>query len=126
MPKFLTKLACFGLSIFWLQTVQAEPLGRLLLFTTEDCSYCQAFMTDVGNGYSKTIVGQQLPMLQIDKQAPPKIYADLAKELPLVPAFIIQNMSGIEQTRFLGYGSEDLFWDKLESALLLLRTDTPK
>ncbi|MBF0368330.1 MAG: thioredoxin family protein [Magnetococcales bacterium] len=101
----------------------AEPMGKLLVFTSEVCIYCKAFMRDVGSVYSRTDAGRALPLTEVDTYDPPENLEDLAWEMRFVPTFLIVDRKGVEMARFRGYRGEESFWGELERVLVQMKKE---
>jgi thioredoxin-related protein len=95
--------------------VQAQATGRLIVFTTEYCPYCKAFMQEVGSVYPKTAIGKIFPLTEVDNHAPPKEFEDLAWKIRFYPTILILDENGRELARFRGYQGEEFFWGEMES-----------
>lgn len=111
--KILAVLVFLGL--FFPVTVQSQSLGKLLVFTSEYCSYCQEFMKVIAPIYPKTKIGKTMPLIQVDNFDTPEEYQDLVWEVRYVPTFLVMDAKGKEIGRFSGYRGEEFFWSDLES-----------
>ncbi len=97
--------------------VNAGGSGRLIVFTTEYCPYCKAFMQDVGSIYPKTAIGRMFPMTEVDNFDPPAEFEDLAWQIRFYPTMLLLDDGGAELTRIRGYRGEESFWGVMESVL---------
>jgi thiol-disulfide isomerase/thioredoxin len=104
------------------QPVQAQVKGRLIVFTTEYCPYCKAFMQEVGEVYDKTRIGGLFPMTEVDNHAPPLEFEDLSWQIRYYPTAVVIDQSGRELARFRGYRGEEFFWGEMESLLKKMAT----
>lgn len=116
------KKICLGiilaLSIIAFSNIaQAQPKGRLIVFTTDYCPYCAAFMSDVGTVYAKTKIGEYFPLTVVDNHTPTPEFEDLAWEIRFYPTFLVYDTAGNELARFRGYRGEESFWGDMESLL---------
>ncbi|GAB0056912.1 hypothetical protein SIID45300_01227 [Candidatus Magnetaquicoccaceae bacterium FCR-1] len=113
-------LLVMGMALFVISPsrVSAETpgvSGRLIVFTTEFCSYCQEFMRTVGPVYAKTEVGRRYPMERVDNFSPPKEWEARVWEIRFYPTFLLLDGQGRELGRFRGYRGEESFWSELET-----------
>ncbi|MBF0261296.1 MAG: thioredoxin family protein [Magnetococcales bacterium] len=95
--------------------VNDGALGRLIVFTTEYCPYCQEFMRTVGPVYAKTEVGRRYPMEMVDNFSPSKEWETRVWEIRFYPTFLLLDGQGRELGRFRGYRGEEPFWSELET-----------
>ncbi|MBF0455611.1 MAG: thioredoxin fold domain-containing protein [Magnetococcales bacterium] len=95
-------------------TAQAETIGRLIVFTSAYCPYCEAFMRDVGGVYGKTTVGKHFPMTQVDSHDPPKAFEELSWTIRFFPTFLVLDKEGKRLALFRGYRGEEFFWGDME------------
>ncbi|MBF0448059.1 MAG: thioredoxin family protein [Magnetococcales bacterium] len=93
---------------------QAQSKGRLIVFTTEYCPYCRAFMTEVGALYGKTEIGRVFPLLEVDNHNPPKEFESLSWQIRFFPTFVVMDQANTELARFRGYRGEEFFWMDME------------
>ncbi|MBF0127523.1 MAG: hypothetical protein HQM02_09980 [Magnetococcales bacterium] len=102
------------LVLSWTETARAESSGRLVVFTTEYCTYCKEFMENVAPHYSKTRLGRRFPMTQVDNFSPPGEWEDKAWQIRFYPTFLVLDQAGRSLGEFRGYRGEEPFWGELE------------
>ncbi|MEO5347383.1 MAG: thioredoxin family protein [Magnetococcus sp. YQC-9] len=102
-------------AIAWAGVEAHRASGRLIVFTTEYCSYCQEFMHTVGPVYAKTELGKRFPMEMVDNFAPPKEWEARVWEIRFYPTFLVLDGQNRELGRFRGYRGEEPFWSELET-----------
>ena len=95
------------------QPVQAQVKGRLIVFTTEYCPYCKAFMQEVGEVYDKTRIGGLFPMTEVDNHAPPAEFSELVWQVRFYPTLMFLDEKGEELARYRGYRGEEFFWGEM-------------
>ena len=87
----------------------ADSRGQLVMITSSDCPWCEAFEDDVGKGYDLTEEAQIYPLRRYDfyKALPD----DLAHLTPatMTPTFIFVR-DEVEIGRIVGYPGAELFW----------------
>ena len=87
----------------------ADSRGQLVMITSSDCPWCEAFEDDVGKGYDLTEEAQIYPLRRYDfyKALPD----DLAHLTPatMTPTFIFVR-DEVEVGRIVGYPGAELFW----------------
>ncbi len=98
-----------------LSVASAESRGRLIVFTTDFCTFCKDFMQTVGVVYPKTEIGKRFPMVVVNQFATPKEWEDLAWEIRFFPTFLIMDQQNKIMGRFRGYRGEEFFWSDLET-----------
>ena len=87
----------------------ADSRGQLVMITSSDCPWCEAFEDDVGKGYDLTEEALIYPLRRYDfyKALPD----DLAHLTPatMTPTFIFVR-DEVEVGRIVGYPGAELFW----------------
>ena len=83
--------------------------GRLIMVTSDHCSYCQAWELDVGAVYDKSPYAPTLPLTRVDIGS--KKPEDVIFQKPVVgtPTFLIIH-NGQEVDRQNGYIGAEMFW----------------
>ena len=83
--------------------------SRLIMVTSDHCSYCQAWELDVGAVYDKSPYARTLPLTRVDIGS--KKLEDVTFQKPVVgtPTFLIIH-NGQEIDRQNGYIGEEMFW----------------
>ena len=90
----------------------ADSRGQLVMITSSDCPWCEAFEDDVGKGYNLTEEALIYSLRRHDfYKAMPD---DLAHLTPatMTPTFIVVR-DGAEVGRIIGYPGAELFWWRL-------------
>ncbi|MBF0272230.1 MAG: thioredoxin family protein [Magnetococcales bacterium] len=92
-----------------------EPVsGRLVVFTSDYCPYCKAFMQTVAPVYPRTGLGHRFPMEVVEQFSPSREWENLSWEIRFYPTFLLVDRQGRELGRFRGYRGEEPFWGELE------------
>ena len=83
--------------------------SRLIMVTSDHCSYCQAWELDVGAVYDKSPYAPTLPLTRVDIGS--KKLEDVTFQKPVVgtPTFLIIH-NGQEIDRQYGYIGAEMFW----------------
>ena len=83
--------------------------SRLIMVTSDHCSYCQAWELDVGAVYDKSPYARTLPLTRVDIGS--KKLEDVTFQKPVVgtPTFLIIH-NGQEIDRQNGYIGAEMFW----------------
>jgi thioredoxin-related protein len=115
---FMALLLCF---ILFSPVAQAQVGGRLIVFTTEFCPYCKAFMREVGGVYHKTEAGKLFPLTQVDNSKPPEEFRRMVKKIHFFPTLLVLDDQGRELVRYRGYIGEEFFWGEIESLVRKLK-----
>lgn len=101
-----------GLGALWMSTA---ALGlELVVVETRDCGPCDLFDRQIASIYSKTDVAQRLPMTRVALADYRKTGLTFRGPIDRAPTFVIVE-DRVEQQRFEGYASDELFWMTLES-----------
>jgi hypothetical protein len=114
----LTRCATLFSSLFFLLAISvcgagpvkaADSRGQLVMITSSDCPWCEAFEDDVGEGYDRTEEALIYPLRRHDFYEP--MPDDLAHLTPatMTPTFIVIR-DGAEVGRIIGYPGAELFW----------------
>jgi thioredoxin-related protein len=117
-PICLFRCALLALGLFFLLVISdgvarsvnaADSRGQLVMITSSDCPWCEAFEDDVGKGYDLTEEALIYPLRRYDfyKALPD----DLAHLTPatMTPTFIFVR-DEVEIGRIVGYPGAELFW----------------
>lgn len=86
---------------------------ELLLVEDPACGPCKLFERQVGAIYMKTDVSQRLPLRRVPLSAYLEAGVSYSQPVDRVPTFVIVQ-DRVEQHRFEGYSSDELFWMTLE------------
>lgn len=87
--------------------------GELVMFETSDCPWCRLWHRQVGPGYARSDIGQELPLRRVDLNAPrPADLRDVAN-VRATPTFVVRE-GGREIGRIVGYPGEHMFWGQME------------
>lgn len=83
--------------------------SRLIMVTSDHCSYCQAWELDVGSVYDKSSYATTLPLTRVEIGS--KMPRGVALQKPVVgtPTFLIIH-NGQEINRQNGYSGGEMFW----------------
>ena len=83
--------------------------SRLIMVTSDHCSYCQAWELDVGKVYDKSPYATSLPLTRVEIGS--KMPGGVTFERPVVgtPTFLIIH-NGQEIDRQNGYIGAEMFW----------------
>jgi len=87
----------------------ADAGTSLIMVTSDDCPFCQAWERDVGVVYDKSPYAPALPLTRVDMaDAMPE---DVVLETPVVgtPTFLVIR-DGKEIDRQRGYDGAEMFW----------------
>lgn len=85
---------------------------QLLMFESDDCSWCRKWHEEVGDAYEKTEEGRKLPLRRIDIYDNPPADIQLREPVRYTPTFVVVNEGG-EVGRITGYPGEGHFWGLL-------------
>ena len=89
---------------------------QLLMFESDDCSWCQRWHEEVGDAYEKTDAGRKLPLRRIDIYANPPAGIQLRDPVRYTPTFVVVDDGG-EIGRITGYPGEAHFWGLLDDLI---------
>ena len=107
--------------ILCLFTVNVEAAQRVLLFYSSHCKYCQNWDKEIGvENYSKTDIGQALPIQIIDEKdgrierIVEAIQSGRMDYIRGTPTFVVwDDTLEMELTRLVGYRSKENFYENL-------------
>tara|TARA_Y100000780_G_C13604243_1_gene385868 strand:- start:36 stop:608 length:573 start_codon:yes stop_codon:yes gene_type:complete len=111
------KKLLLALMFVLLMAVPAEAL-QLLMFSTDRCSYCRAFLEEVAPEYVKSKYAKHLPLRVIDIELPPPRWImdafDERRLTPIdqTPTFVIWDKNK-EVARLVGYVGKKEFYDSI-------------
>lgn len=86
---------------------------QLLMFESDDCSWCRQWHAEVGDAYEKTEEGRKLPLRTLDIRESPPAVIELREPVRYTPTFVVVN-EGREVGRITGYPGEAHFWGLLK------------
>lgn len=89
---------------------------QLLMFESDDCSWCQRWHEEVGDAYEKTEAGRKLPLRRVDIYGNPPAGIQLHDPVRYTPTFVVINDGG-EIGRITGYPGEAHFWGLLDDLI---------
>jgi hypothetical protein len=96
--------------------IGAESVLELVMFERAGCSYCRAWLAEIGPIYPRSAEGRLAPLRRVDiaRSRPP----DLAAVSGIVhtPTFVLRR-DGQEVGRITGYPGEAFFWGLLGNLL---------
>ncbi len=90
--------------------------AELVMFGSPHCLWCEAWESEVGAIYPKTVEGRRAPLRRVDIDQPrPSELAEIDRVV-FTPTFVLL-VEGREVGRILGYPGEAHFWGLLGSLL---------
>ena len=110
LSAYLSLIKAFTLALTLIAPNKiAAADGRLIMVTSDHCSYCQAWELDVGAVYDKSPYAPTLPLTRVDIGS--KKPEDVIFQKPVVgtPTFLIIH-NGQEVDRQNGYIGAEMFW----------------
>ena len=110
LSVYLSVIKAFTLALILIAPNKiAAADSRLIMVTSDHCSYCQAWELDVGAVYDKSPYARTLPLTRVDIGS--KKLEDVTFQKPVVgtPTFLIIH-NGQEIDRQNGYIGEEMFW----------------
>ena len=107
--------------ILCLFTVNAEAAQKLLMFYSSHCGYCQKWDKEIGvENYSKTDIGQALPIQIIDEKdgridwIVDAVQSGKMDYIRGTPTFVVwDDKLEMELTRLVGYAGKENFYENL-------------
>jgi thioredoxin-related protein len=113
MSRLRNTLLLLTLSALSNAGVQA---AELIMFSSPDCSWCEAWERDVGAIFPRTQEGKHLQLTHVDISDPlPSRLKDL-ETVKYTPTFVVLDQ-GREVGRIAGYSGEDFFWWELQQIM---------
>lgn len=107
--------ALAGGAALWAAESPPSAMGRMVVFVSPYCDTCRKFEAEVADRYSKTDIGQRLPMVLVDTFDPPADFAERARYVAFTPCMVVENPDGKEVARIRGYRGDEFFWGELDS-----------
>ena len=110
LSVYLSLIKAFTLALILIAPNKiAAADSRLIMVTSDHCSYCQAWELDVGAVYDKSPYARTLPLTRVDIGS--KKLEDVTFQKPVVgtPTFLIIH-NGQEIDRQNGYIGAEMFW----------------
>ena len=110
LSVYLSVIKAFTLALILIAPNKiAAADSRLIMVTSDHCSYCQAWELDVGAVYDKSPYAPTLPLTRVDIGS--KKLEDVTFQKPVVgtPTFLIIH-NGQEIDRQNGYIGAEMFW----------------
>ena len=107
---YVSLIKAFALALTSTATTQtAAADSRLIMVTSDQCPYCQAWELDVGSVYDKSSYATTLPLTRVEIGS--KMPRGVALQKPVVgtPTFLIIH-NGREINRQNGYSGGEMFW----------------
>lgn len=89
---------------------------KLLMFESDDCSWCRQWHAEVGDAYEKTEEGRKLPLRTMDIHDNPPAGIQLREPVRYTPTFVVVNERR-EVGRITGYPGEAHFWGLLNTLI---------
>ncbi|MEO5364831.1 MAG: thioredoxin family protein [Magnetococcus sp. WYHC-3] len=99
----------------------AQPLGRLLFFSSPACHYCGRFAKEIGQAYPQTDEGRLLPLVEVDSRDPPEEWKSIAASVTFTPTLVVLDNKNRERARFRGYKGDQFFWWELTNIIEMLK-----
>ena len=113
------KKVIFTLVLFFCLTTTTYA-AEMLMFSTETCGYCRAFLKEVAPTYADTEYAKLLPLriISMDQKTAPKWFDQAYDEKRIdpirgTPTFVIFN-NGTEVARLMGYQSKEKFYEDIK------------
>ena len=103
-------LALLGLGTF------AQADTRLVMVEEPGCSYCAAWLDEIGPAYPNTEEGRFAPLVRADLRDGPPDGISYARRVVYTPTFVLID-DGKEVARLEGYPGENFFWPLLKEML---------
>ncbi|MCC2658681.1 MAG: hypothetical protein K0Q76_3789 [Panacagrimonas sp.] len=95
-------------------SVPAQGVSELIVIEDPHCAPCQRFERQVGTHYPLTDVARSLPIRRLPLDGYEAAGLRVERPIHRAPTFLIVE-NQVEQHRFEGYSSDELFWMTLES-----------
>lgn len=90
--------------------------AELIMFSSPECSWCEAWEREVGAIFPRTKEAKRLQLTHVDISDPlPSRLQDL-ETIKYTPTFVVLDQ-GREVGRIAGYSGEDFFWWELQEIL---------
>ena len=93
---------------------------RLIVFETDECSYCDLFHRDVAQSYAESWPGRVAPLERQNVTADQSVALQLKQPITTVPTFVLVDGNN-ELVRITGYPGRQNFFQVITGLLQELR-----
>ncbi len=94
--------------------------GELLMFDSDGCPWCEAWLETIGAVYHLTDEARVLPLRIVDNDLPRPDDLEAVGPVIYTPTFVVFH-DGEERGRILGYPGEHFFWAFLQEFIRALQ-----
>lgn len=116
-----TALGALALACGLIATLPVGAMAaELLMFESDDCTWCDRWDAEIGPAYPKTDDGKRAPLRRVDiHDARPDDLRDV-EGVRFTPTFVLLDDQGRELGRINGYPGQDFFWGMLSDLIAKL------
>ncbi len=93
--------------------------SELIMFSSPNCSWCEAWEKDIGIVFPRTVEGKRLQLTHVDITDPLPSRLRKLKAIHYTPTFIVLDKQQ-EIGRITGYAGDEFFWWELQKIIAQL------